>query len=148
MPKPQLLQLIWLYTLFLTYHSVHGKFIVFAAESNFVMKNSYLLGKADLFLSKPLFTYHLLIGLKNFIAPIHLINFQLRYTSDCGIISDVWDGRIWKSFNSENNLGDCFFKDAHNIAFITNFDWFKPFKNSEYKVGGIYMNILNLRRTE
>ena len=27
-------------------------------------------------------------------------------------------------------------------------DWFKPFKHSEYKVGGIYMNDLNLPRTE
>ena len=29
-----------------------------------------------------------------------------------------------------------------------NVDWFKPFKYSEYKVGGIYLNILNLPRTE
>ena len=64
------------------------------------------------------------------------------------ILIDVWDGKIWKSFNRENSLGDCFFKNAHNIAFIMNVDWFKPFKNSEYKVGGIYMNILNLPRTE
>ena len=29
-----------------------------------------------------------------------------------------------------------------------NVDWFKPFKHSEYKVGGIYLNILNLPRTQ
>jgi len=29
-----------------------------------------------------------------------------------------------------------------------NVDWFKPFKRSEYKVDGIYLNILNLPRTE
>jgi len=39
-----------------------------------------------------------------------LLKIQLRYTSDCGITNDVWDGRVWKSFNRENDCGDCFFK--------------------------------------
>ena len=76
-----------------------------------------------------------------------LLYIQQGYSSDSGYINDVWDGRIWKSFNRDN-CENCFFKNIHNVAFIINVDWFKPFKHSEYKVGGIYLNILNLPRTE
>ena len=54
---------------------------------------------------------------------------------------------MWQSFGVNNS--DCtFFKDLHNIALIINVDWFKPFKRSEYKIGRIYMNVLNLPRTD
>ena len=76
----------------------------------------------------------------------NLLCIQKEYIPESGIISDVWDGRVWQSFKVNS---DCsFFKDLHNIALVLNVDWFKPFKRSEYKVGGIYMNILNLPRTE
>ena len=64
------------YQKLLAYQSVHGKLIILTAQNIFAMKNSYLLGKADLFLIKPLFTYHLLFGLKNFIAPKYLKSFS------------------------------------------------------------------------
>ena len=99
------------YQKLLVYLSVNGKLIILTAESNFSMKNFYLLEKADLFLTKPLLSYHLLFGLKSFIASKHLKNFSKFNLgiSDCGIINDVWDGRVWMSFNRENDCGDCFF---------------------------------------
>lgn len=74
-----------------------------------------------------------------------LLQIQQNYSSDSRYINDVWDGRIWKSFKDHDNW---FFQDIHNVAFIMNVDWFKPYKRSEYKIGGIYLNILNLPRTE
>ena len=115
------------------------------------MKNSYCLGKYDLPHIRHLFICHPLSGLKNFTASKHLNSFRLYiqqgYSSNSGYSNDVWDGRIWKSFNRDN-CENCFFKNIHNVAFIMNVDWFKPFKHSEYKVGGIYLNILNLPRTQ
>ena len=58
----------------------------------------------------------------------------------------MWDGRVWQSFGVDNGYDCSFFKNEHNIALIINVDWFKPFKHYDYKVGGIYMNVLNLPR--
>ena len=77
----------------------------------------------------------------------HLLSIQKGYTPELEVISDVWDGRVWQSFGVDNS-DCCYFKDLYNVALILNVDWFKPFKRSDYKVGGIYMNILNLPRTD
>ena len=109
------------------------------------MKNSYRLGKYDLPHIRHLFICHPLSGLK--IYSIKTFEQLLYIQQGYPYINDVWDGRNWKSFNRDN-CENCFFKNIHNVAFIMNVDWFKPYKHSEYKVGGIYLNILNLPRTQ
>ena len=53
---------------------------------------------------------------------------------------------MWQSFGVDNS-DRSYLKDLHNIALIMH-NWFNPFKHSNYKVGGIYMNILNLLRMD
>ena len=41
-----------------------------------------------------------------------------------------------------------FLAKAGNLALMLNVDWFKPFKDSPYSVGVVYLTILNLPREE
>ena len=42
-----------------------------------------------------------------------------------------------------------YFEEKRNLAVMLNVDWFQPFKRlSSFSVGGIYLLILNLLRTE
>ena len=78
-----------------------------------------------------------------------LLPVQLQHATGNDCLEDVWDGRVWKSFKCDNRgIEKWFFSDLYHVALILNIDWFKPFKHSEYKVGGIYMNVLNSPRTE
>ena len=69
--------------------------------------------------------------------------------SDPEILTDIYDGRIWKTFKDENN--SIFFKqnlaDTH-IGIMLNMDWFQPFENSQYSTGAIYAIICNLPQNE
>jgi len=69
--------------------------------------------------------------------------------SDPEILADIYDGRVWKSFNDEN--GTTFFRpdtaDTH-LGIMLNMDWFQPFENSQYSTGAIYAIICNLPRNE
>ncbi|MBV8802715.1 MAG: hypothetical protein JO131_07115 [Gammaproteobacteria bacterium] len=69
--------------------------------------------------------------------------------NDTEVLFDIYDGKIWKSFEDEN--GEPFFTyeyaDTH-IGLILNMDWFQPFVNSQYSVGVIYAVICNLPRNE
>jgi hypothetical protein len=64
-------------------------------------------------------------------------------------LSDIYDGRIWKSFSDDE--GELFFRpetaDSH-IGLMLNLDWFQPFETSQYSVGVIYAVICNLQRQE
>lgn len=61
------------------------------------------------------------------------------------VLSDIYDGNIWKEFNG---LKFFFFKEPHNFGRMLNVDWFQPFKYTNYSVGAIYLSILNLPREE
>lgn len=60
------------------------------------------------------------------------------------VLSDVYDGRIWKEFSSYD--GKPFLSAPHTYGLMMNVDWFKPFKHIEYSVGAIYLTIMNLPR--
>jgi hypothetical protein len=55
----------------------------------------------------------------------------ISHPSDLEILADIYDGRIWKSFNDEDGL--TFFwtntADTH-LEIMLNMDWFQPFENS------------------
>jgi len=67
------------------------------------------------------------------------------------LISDIYDGDVWKTFPSECNIPNPskFFTpenaDSH-LGIIINLDWFQPFDSSVYSCGVIYGAICNLPR--
>ena len=68
-----------------------------------------------------------------------------------GIMSDIYDGEIWKTFPSSLNIPNVarFFEpetaDRH-LGIMINLDWFQPFKSAVYSCGAIYGVICNLPR--
>ncbi|CAG2254157.1 unnamed protein product [Mytilus edulis] len=63
-----------------------------------------------------------------------------------GFLADVFDGNIWKEFQSaeKNN----FLKNKQNYGIMLNLDWFQPYEHVQYSVGVMYAVILNLPREE
>ena len=62
-------------------------------------------------------------------------------------LGDVYDGRIWKKFNSDeyNN----FLSTPHSFLLTLNVDWFQPFQRGTcYSTGAIYLTVQNLPRQE
>ena len=74
---------------------------------------------------------------KNFVK---LCNEWRHRNVDSTLMSDIYDGKLWKEAHNS------FLKDQHNIYGIINIDWFEPFKHSVEPVGAIYMVLLNLPR--
>ncbi|PKB96112.1 hypothetical protein RhiirA5_385559, partial [Rhizophagus irregularis] len=65
-------------------------------------------------------------------------------------LADIFDGRIWKTFEDPNNSQLFFRHEVANshLGIMMNLDWFQPFDNSQYSVGVIYGVICNLPRSE
>ena len=55
-------------------------------------------------------------------------------------LSDIYDGNVWKDFNTKYNL----FSQPNNYAVMLNLDFFQPFKHIQYSLGAIYLTVLNL----
>ena len=70
-----------------------------------------------------------------------LINSWRQYISVDGVLTDIYDGRLWKELQvSTGGL------EGNTIGFMLNVDWFNPFKHGTYSMGAIYLSILNLPR--
>ena len=63
-----------------------------------------------------------------------------------GVLYDVFDGVVWKTFTDSSD--ELFFFSNHglNLGLLLNVDWYQPFKHSIYSVGVIFIAILNLPR--
>ena len=59
-------------------------------------------------------------------------------------LSDVYSGKVWNEFQVYK--GRKFLADPHNLAFMLNVDWFRPFEHTTHSVGVIYITIMNLPR--
>ena len=96
---------------------------------------------------KPFKTYHFYAPsnwLKKFYSSAEFTDLLYQGTrTETQFISDVYDGQIWKDFQSTN-----FFASKFNVGLMLYVDWFKPFKRSEYTVGALMLTVLNLPRTE
>lgn len=68
----------------------------------------------------------------------HLMNKWKSRSIPPRIMSDVYDGAVWKSVVDVSG--------ALTIALLLNVDWFQPYKHVAYSVGVIYITILNLPR--
>ncbi len=63
-----------------------------------------------------------------------------------GLLTDIYDGKIWKEFMAIND--EPFLSGETTYGLMLNVDWFKPFKRTQYKVGAIYLVVLNFPRSE
>ena len=63
-----------------------------------------------------------------------------------GMLTDIYDGKIWKEFVTIND--EPFLSGETTYGLMLNVDWFKPFKRTQYKVGAIYLVVLNFPRSE
>jgi len=64
-------------------------------------------------------------------------------------LSDIYNGRIWKSFSDDEGVPFFRLETANShIGLMINLDWFQPFESSQYSVGVIYAVICNLPRKE
>ena len=71
-------------------------------------------------------------------------SWRKRTTSE-NILSDIYDGAIWKEFHDPTKLN--FFNNENNLALMLNVDWFCPYKHvRSVSVGAIYAVLLNLPR--
>lgn len=59
-----------------------------------------------------------------------------------GLISDVYDGQVWKEFVNSN-----FFQTTYAYGLMLNMDFFQPYAHTVYSVGVIYLTIMNLPRS-
>ncbi len=66
------------------------------------------------------------------------------FVQDSSLLSDVYDGRLWKDFLQFE--GRSFLEAKNSVAFMLNIDWFQPFKHRVYSIGIIYLAIMNLPR--
>lgn len=62
------------------------------------------------------------------------------------ILSDVYDGQLWKDFSDPNKMD--FLNHAGNIGIMLNCDWFCPYKKVRtYSIGALYSVVMNLPRS-
>ena len=64
-----------------------------------------------------------------------------RHYSNNSYLSDVYDGNVWKDFQT-------FLSQNYSWCLALNVDWFQPFTRITDSVGAIYLVILNLPRQE
>ena len=72
------------------------------------------------------------------------LNFWRNRKIPQGVMSDVYDAAVWKSFLSQD--GDELLSSRYCLGILINVDWFQPYKYVNYSVGAIYLSILNFPR--
>ena len=70
-----------------------------------------------------------------------LINSWREYKSVNGLLTDIYDGRLWKEL--QDSTGG---REGNTVGFMLNVDWFNPFKHGTYSMGAIYVSIPYLPR--
>ena len=73
---------------------------------------------------------------------VHQCESTRKAFASVGVLSDVYDGLIWKEFLTVNHtplLSAC-----NNYGLLLNVDWIQPYKHIVYSVGLVYLVILNL----
>ncbi|GBB90179.1 hypothetical protein RclHR1_17060003 [Rhizophagus clarus] len=73
-----------------------------------------------------------------------------NWHANSGMMTDVYDGEIWKNFSSQidNSESQFFTKETadSNLGIMINLDWFQLFDSTPYSCGAIYGVICNLPR--
>ncbi len=96
------------------------------------------------------FCYQNLIDcIQNLVAQpgkLELLSEWKKRSIPAGIMADIYDGAVWKSFLSLN--GQDFLSCKYTLGLCLNVDWFRPYKHVEYSVGAIYIAVLNFPRQQ
>src|SRR2546423_46039 len=76
--------------------------------------------------------------------------FAKKLLSFDDILTDIYDGRVWKTFKGTNDeTSPNFFRpevaDSH-LGLMLNLDWFQPFDGTNHSTGVLYAAICNLPR--
>src|SRR5436305_6404922 len=69
--------------------------------------------------------------------------------AESDIYSDIYDGRVWKTFSSSD--GSTFFRiktATTHLGLLINLNWFQLFTYTQHSTGAIYASICNLSRSE
>ena len=70
-----------------------------------------------------------------------------RQTIKDNILSNIYDGQIWKKISDKNNSPFFTYESIDTyLKFMLNLDWFQPFDGTQYSINVIYMVIYNLPR--
>ena len=69
-----------------------------------------------------------------------------RRQSREGFMSDVYDGQVWKDFQSEKY--NKFLQNRRCYGLMLNFDFFQPYKHTPESYGVFYMTLINLPREQ
>jgi Transposase family tnp2 len=65
------------------------------------------------------------------------------------IYSDIYDGKVWKTFSSSDGSPFFTLKTATtHLGLLINLNWFQPFTYTQHSTGAIYASICNLLRSE
>ena len=75
---------------------------------------------------------------------LDLLNQWKARSISCGVMADIYDGSVWKSFLTVN--GKEFLLSRYGFGLLINVDWFQPYKHVQCSVGAIYIAILNFPR--
>ena len=76
---------------------------------------------------------------------LDLLNHWKSRSIPNGVMADIYDGAVWKSFLTVNEKD--FLQSRYGIGLLLSVDWFQPFKHVQYSVGAIYLALLNLPRS-
>eukprot|EP00112_Aurelia_sp_Birch-Aquarium-sp1_P005247 Seg1595.2 transcript_id=Seg1595.2/GoldUCD/mRNA.D3Y31 product="hypothetical protein" protein_id=Seg1595.2/GoldUCD/D3Y31 len=78
----------------------------------------------------------------------NLLQKRFERNGDDNSQEDAWDGYMWQKYQRDPVDNSELLCLKNNIAFMFNVDWVKPYKRSEYKIGLMYLSILNLPRSQ
>ena len=75
---------------------------------------------------------------------LSLLNHLKTRSIPTGMMADVYDGAVWRSFLTID--GEEFLSSRYAVGLLINVDWFQPYKHVQYSVGAIYLAVLNFPR--
>ena len=62
-----------------------------------------------------------------------LLEAPLQYARQDGVMRDIWDGTVWKTFKFPSTASEPYTSTSGNLVFSLYVDWFNPHGN---KIGG------------
>ena len=68
---------------------------------------------------------------------LDLLNKWKKKSIPTGIMADIYDGSVWKSFLTVN--GKEFLLSRYSFGLLINVDWFQQYNHVQYSVGAIYV---------
>ena len=115
-----------------------------------LMKRVRLGGKSKLVPYKTFIYHSIIAGIEKLMQNKQFMDYCSLWRKrnvPSSLYCDIYDGKVWQDFLHVN--GTAFLMDASSfsLCFTLNIDWFKPYEETQYSVGAIYLVIQNLPRS-